>query len=68
MLMKRERLVDRTILVNRDNPVPPDFPDSIEIVFVEVEKGFSVLKKSPTIDKAYLTHLSFLVKVQLLIR
>lgn len=62
MLMKRERLVDRTILVNRDNPVPPDFPDSIEIVFVEVEKGFSVPLEKETAEK-YLQLKSYLAEL-----
>ena len=30
----------KLILVNRDNPVPPDYPDSVEIVEIEVEEGF----------------------------
>ena len=32
----------KTILVNRENPVPPDYRDSIDIVNVAVEEDFSV--------------------------
>ena len=32
----------KPILVNRDNPVPPDYQGSIEIVEIAVEEGFSV--------------------------
>ena len=34
--------MDRVILVNRDNPIPPGYRASIEIVNVKVEEGFSV--------------------------
>ena len=32
----------KPILVNRDNPVPPGYQDSIEVVEIAVEEGFSV--------------------------
>ena len=34
--------MDRTILVNRDNPLPSDYLNSVEIAFIEVTEDFSV--------------------------
>ena len=34
--------MDRLMLVNRDNPISPQYSDSIEIVMIKVEEGFSV--------------------------
>ena len=35
-------MVDRLILVNRENPIPPDYRASIELVYVKVDESFSV--------------------------
>ena len=43
--------MDRLILVNRSNPVPPGYCDSVEIVDVEVEEGFFVPLERETAEK-----------------
>ena len=40
--------MDRLILVNGDNPVPPDYRTSIELASIEVEEGFSVSLEKET--------------------
>ena len=41
----------KLILVNRDNPVPPGYRDSVEIVAIAVEEGFSVPLEKETAEK-----------------
>ena len=59
----------KTILVNRENPVPPDYRESIEIARIAVDEGFSVLLEKEAAEK-YLQlkqHLSSLgIHVELL--
>ena len=43
--------MDRTILVNRDNPIPSDYRASIELENVEVEEGFFVCMERETAEK-----------------
>lgn len=62
-------VVDKLILVNRDNPVPQDYRDSIEIVDIQVEDDFFVALEKETAEK-YLqlrSHLASLgVRVEVL--
>ena len=47
----RGKEVGGMILVNRDNPIPPDYRDTIEIINVKVEENFSVPLERETAEK-----------------
>ena len=43
--------MNKTILVNRDNPVPSDYLNSVEIVLIEVTEDYSVPLEKETAEK-----------------
>ncbi len=43
--------MDKIILVNRSNPIPPGYLDSIEMVAVKVDEGFSVSLERETAER-----------------
>ena len=43
--------MEKQILVNKDNPIPPGYRGSVEIVEIEVEEGFSVSLEKEAAEK-----------------
>ena len=51
-----------SILINRDNPIPSDYQDTVEIVSIAVEEDFSVLLEKETAEN-YLQLKSYLSSI-----
>ena len=49
--LKASDAMSRTILVNKDNAIPSGYRASVEIVSIEVEKGFSITLEKETAEK-----------------
>ena len=47
----QKETMDTTVLVNKDNPVPPDYRDTVEMAEIEVEEGFSILLEREAAEK-----------------
>ena len=54
--------MDKTILVNKSNPIPPGYRDSIEMVAVKVDEGFSVPLERETAER-YLQMRRYLLSI-----
>ena len=43
--------MNKLLVINRENPIPKDYKDSIEITLVKVDENFSVSLEKETAEK-----------------